>query len=163
MHPLQVEAWTESLPFFRWYFNSLAPGTCGSIFLKVVILKLIIHNSGLGIHSPIALSWMPQNLTDNKSTLVQVMAWCRQATSHYLHQCWPSYLSPYDVIRPQWVKVFFFNYEGYCILLEIALKFVSQDPIDSLHWFRQCLGAKQAPRHYPNQWWWPSLVMQCWF
>ena len=26
---------------------------------------------------------------DDKSTLVQVMAWCRQATSHYLNQCWP--------------------------------------------------------------------------
>ena len=28
--------------------------------------------------------WMPRDLTDDKSTLVQVMAWCRQATSHYL-------------------------------------------------------------------------------
>ena len=27
---------------------------------------------------------MRQALTDDKSTLVQVMAWCRQATSHYL-------------------------------------------------------------------------------
>ena len=37
-----------------------------------------------------ALRWMPQNLFDNdKSTLVQVMAWCRQATSHYLSQCEP--------------------------------------------------------------------------
>ena len=26
---------------------------------------------------------MPEKLTDDKSTLVQVMAWCRQATSHY--------------------------------------------------------------------------------
>ena len=31
---------------------------------------------------------MPLDLTD-KSTLVQVMAWCRQATSHCLSQCWP--------------------------------------------------------------------------
>ena len=27
----------------------------------------------------IALRWMPQDLTDDKSALVQVMAWCRQA------------------------------------------------------------------------------------
>ena len=33
-----------------------------------------------------------------------VMAWCRQATSHYLRQYWPSSLSPYGVTRPQWVK-----------------------------------------------------------
>ena len=32
---------------------------------------------------------MPQNLTYEKSTLVQVMAWCRQAASYYLGQCWP--------------------------------------------------------------------------
>ena len=37
----------------------------------------------------------------DKSTLVQVMAWCRQATSHYLSQCWPRSLSPYGVTRPQ--------------------------------------------------------------
>ena len=37
-------------------------------------------------------------------TLVQVMAWCRQATSHYLSQCWPKSLLPYEVTRPQWVK-----------------------------------------------------------
>ena len=39
------------------------------------------------------------------STLAQVMAWCRQATSHYLSQCWPRSLSPYGIIRPQWVKL----------------------------------------------------------
>ena len=37
------------------------------------------------------------------STLVQVMAWCCQATSHYLSQCWPRSMSPYGVTRPQWV------------------------------------------------------------
>ena len=42
--------------------------------------------------------------TDDKSTLVQVMAWCHQATSHYLSQCWPRSLSPYGITRPQWVK-----------------------------------------------------------
>ena len=47
---------------------------------------------------------MPQDLTDDKSTLVQVMDWCHQATSHYLSQCWLSPLSPYGVARPQWVN-----------------------------------------------------------
>ena len=40
----------------------------------------------------------------DKSTLVQVMAWCRQTTSHYLSQCWLSSLSPYGVARPLWVR-----------------------------------------------------------
>ena len=32
------------------------------------------------------------------------MAWCRQATSHYLSQCWSRYWLPYGVTRPQWVN-----------------------------------------------------------
>ena len=32
------------------------------------------------------------------------MAWCHQATSHYLSQCWPRSLSSYDVTRPQWIN-----------------------------------------------------------
>ena len=47
---------------------------------------------------------MPQDLTVDKSTLVQVMAWCRQATSHYLNQFWPRSSTPYGVTRPQWVE-----------------------------------------------------------
>ena len=48
---------------------------------------------------------MPLDLTDDNSTLVQVMAWCRQATSHYLSQCWPRSMSPNGVTRPQWVNL----------------------------------------------------------
>ena len=50
------------------------------------------------------LRWMPQDLTDDKSKLVQVMAWCPQATSHYLNQCWPRPPTPYGVTGPQWVN-----------------------------------------------------------
>ena len=84
--------------------NSSAPGRseCDSInaIFNLVLLIGIFRSS----HGN-ALRWMPQDLTDDKSTLVQVMAWCRQATSHYLSQCWPRSMSPYDVIRPQWVKI----------------------------------------------------------
>ena len=41
-------------------------------------------------------------MIDNKPTLVQVMPWCRQATSHYPSQCWPRSMSPYGVSRPKW-------------------------------------------------------------
>ena len=47
---------------------------------------------------------MPQDLTDDKSTLVQVMAWCCQATNNYLNQCWPRPPTPYGVTKPQWVN-----------------------------------------------------------
>ena len=41
---------------------------------------------------------------DLESALVQVMAWCHQARSHYLSQCWPRSMWPYGITRPQWVK-----------------------------------------------------------
>ena len=44
------------------------------------------------------------DLTDDRLTLILVMAWCHKATSHYLSQCWPSSMSPYDIIWPQWVN-----------------------------------------------------------
>ena len=43
-------------------------------------------------------------IRDVMSTLVQVMAWCSQETSHYLSQCWPSSMLPYNIIRPHWVN-----------------------------------------------------------
>ena len=46
---------------------------------------------------------MPKDLAHDQSTLVQIMAWCRQATSHYPNQCWPSRMAPYGIIRSQWV------------------------------------------------------------
>ena len=52
----------------------------------------------------IALRWIPQSSIDIMSTLVQVMAWCCQATSHFLGQCWPSSMLPYGNTRPQWVE-----------------------------------------------------------
>ena len=36
--------------------------------------------------------WMPQTISNGKSTLGLEMAWCRQTASHYLSQCWPRFL-----------------------------------------------------------------------
>ena len=75
-------------------FNSLVPGRF-KINFSSVIFNLILVVNGWGISCETALIWMSLDYTYNKSTLVQVMAWCRQATSHYLSQCWPRSLSPY--------------------------------------------------------------------
>ena len=56
---------------------------------------------------------------NEKSTSVPVMAWCRQATIHYLSQCWPRY-KPYGVTRSQWVN----HYDIIC------------HPRSCHHWFR---------------------------
>ena len=85
-------------------FNSLAPGGFENIFQNV-FFKLISWIDTLSNSCETALRSMPQNPSDDKSTLVQVMAWCRQAASHYLSQCCPRSLSPYGVTRPQWVNM----------------------------------------------------------
>ena len=79
--------------------NSLAPAKFEWNF-RYVILKRILVIDGWGIPCEIALIWMSLDFTDDQSTLVQVMAWCRQATSHYLSQCWPRSLLPNGVTRP---------------------------------------------------------------
>ena len=83
--------------------NSLVPGIFEWNF-RHVIFKHIFVIDDWSFSCEIALTWKPQDLTDDQSTLVQVMAWCRQATSHYLNQCWPRSLLPYGVTRPQWVN-----------------------------------------------------------
>ena len=84
------------------HINSLAPGKFEWNFRHVIFKQILV---GWSRH----LLWnchlnMSFDFTDDQSTLVQVMAWCHQATSHYLTQCWPRFLPPYGVTRPQWVK-----------------------------------------------------------
>ena len=69
-------------------FNSLAPGKFEWNF-RYSIFQIISVIDGWVISCELALRWISLDLTDDKSTLVQVMAWCRQATSHCLSQCWP--------------------------------------------------------------------------
>ena len=60
---------------------------------------------GWGISCEIAYSLMSTDLSDDKSTLVQVMAWRRQAKCYHLCLCWPRFVSSYGVIRAQWFRV----------------------------------------------------------
>ena len=77
------DAWTWTKYILLWCF-------------KIFILMIhILSNS-----CEIGLSFVTKNPIDDKSTLVQVMAWCRQATSHYLSQCWPRSMSPYGITKP---------------------------------------------------------------
>ena len=103
-----VNKWWSSLLMFiciSWpqIVNSLVPGKFELNF-RYLIFQIISVIDGWGISCELALRWMSLNFTDYKSTLVQVMDWCRQATSHYLSQCWPRSLSPYGITRPQWGK-----------------------------------------------------------
>ena len=72
--------------------NSLTPGWCGSKF-KTVISKHVLWIKFMPFLWN-CCRWTLQDLTDDQSTLFQVMAWCRQSPSHYLNQCWPSPMTP---------------------------------------------------------------------
>ena len=64
--------------------NSLVPGKFEWNFWEV-IFKLILVIDGCGSSCEITLRWLALNLTDDKSTLVQVKAWCQQATSTWVN------------------------------------------------------------------------------
>ena len=68
-----------------------------------VISGRMLQIKFMNIYYEIALGWMPQNTFDNKSTQVQVIPWCHQATSHHVNLCWPRMLSQYGVSSRQWV------------------------------------------------------------
>ena len=78
--------------------NLLTPGRWGCN-LESMTFKLVIQNSSMGTDYEIVLRWMPQVPTNEKSTLVQVIAWCwcHQATNHCLSRCWPRSLLPYGI------------------------------------------------------------------
>ena len=109
---------TAETPFPNMdWFNSLAPGKFEWNF-RYLIFQIISVMDGWGISCELALKWMSLDLTNDKSTLVQVMAWCRQATSHYLSQCWPRSLLPYELI-PAWIS----NYIQFKVWDEITYPF----------------------------------------
>ena len=111
----------------------------------------------VSIFCEIAIRWMPQYLTDHKSTLVQVMVWCRQATSHYLSQCWLSSLSPYGVVRPQWVN------DSNIIWLMISHIATIKSNMTIMAWHpydAQCM--KRPVDHSLNStWFWIELPENC--
>ena len=123
---LQLWYWPKVIEYIQAKHNRLAMRHCmmfpqpsdlgpPKCYLKLIgpweiWMKFYICNfqmdlviDGWGISCEIVLIWMSLDFTDYQSTLVQVMARCRQATSHYLSQCWPRSLSLYGVTRLQWV------------------------------------------------------------
>ena len=90
---LQWGLWWCWLVTAKWIYwiNSMVPSRFDAISESMFQMKflwnfLVKFLSG-GCH------WM--GTFDDKSTLVQVMAWCHLATSHYLRRCWPKSQTPY--------------------------------------------------------------------
>ena len=74
-----------------------------SMILDVMFVHTLVNNI-LSLFCRITLKWMLQGLHDDKSTLVQVIAWCRQATSHYLNQCLTKIFVNIRCHKVKWVK-----------------------------------------------------------
>ena len=61
------------------------------MMMAIAITMVIIHDDSMRWKCfQISLKFVPEGLIDNKSALVQVMVGTKQATSHYLSQCWHS-------------------------------------------------------------------------
>ena len=77
------------------------------------------------------------------------MAWCRQATSHYLNQCWPRSLSPYglkiskDLIR---------HFEQCRLILQNFRNHWGTDTRETLNKTNPWLDSR------PFACWWPSTI-----
>ena len=75
-------------------FNSVAPGNI-AVILKGYFSNALYRIVAWPLAVKISVRWMPHNLTKEKSTLVQVMAWWRQAASQLLE---PMYIQIYIII-----------------------------------------------------------------
>ena len=73
---LPSDEWHKT-SLMKCHINSLAAGWYGSNF-NLMIFKLISGIDILSISCAIAIRWVPQDLTNDKSILVHVMAWCHQ-------------------------------------------------------------------------------------
>ena len=79
-----------------WFSNLLYRNVAWALTMKL--------HSGDCCPSCNILTQMSQDLTEDKSTLIRVMAWSHQATSYYLNQCWLRSMMPYGITKDQWVN-----------------------------------------------------------
>ena len=94
---LRPQRWSLNLWIFH-HISSLVLERSGCDFKKSVLNHvLLIGTSTFRCSHVNAIRYMNAIGLTDKSTLVQVMAWCRQATSHYLSQCGPRPISLFGV------------------------------------------------------------------
>ena len=124
----------------------------------IFISKVLFLNVFIMIFRKICVYEDLQDI-DNKSRLDQVMAWCRQATSHYLIQEWSGSVTPYDMTWQHWVNPlrqrqngrhfpnnifkFIFLYENVWISFQISLKFVPTILINNIPALVQIMAWRQ--------------------
>ena len=125
-------------------------------FLKKSIFNLVSLTGKCKTSYANTPRWMSRDLIDGKSTLVQVMAWCRQARSHYLSQCWSRSMSPNGVTRPQWVN-YFSSWK--CYVDERHVKLSSRTLEDSDQQFRVSLKVPWKRNHHCQIYWGATCIL----
>ena len=74
------------------------------VAFSYTIFKHVFLSEKKGVLNTISLKCVLQILIDDESTLMQVMAWCHQATSHCQNQYCPRSMMPYSPTSGQWVN-----------------------------------------------------------
>ena len=95
-HPMltccQWKSWEQIPVKFESKYNNFHIQLFSSIFhSRKLIWKCCLQNDGHLVHALIFSPLWPSGTIwwqRIESTLVQVMAWCLMAPSHYLNQCW---------------------------------------------------------------------------
>ena len=116
----------NSLTSERWEWN-----------FRLVRWMLILAIDGQCLSCEIDIRWLSLDLTAEKSTVVQVMAWYRQATSHYLSQSYPIFVLLNGVTRPQSVKIISFimlNFEWVPWWMCLFIQFKANPLIEQFVW-----------------------------
>ena len=119
------------------------------------MLKLILVIFGWGVPCDIDSPPPPGNgtdHTDHKSTLVQVIACCCQARSHYLSECWPRPLSPYGVTKTR--RFNFGRPSDFHFEWHHPLHKVDKKPIIAMKLWRKLFSQRCGC-------WWPNAIMRC--
>ena len=134
----QMAAWNRQQGLTHWPLGKFEWN------FRYLIFKWILVIDDWGISCENSLIWMSLDFTDDQSTLDQVMAWCCQATSHYLSQCWPRSLSPYGVTRPQWVNSLVHGrsvcqFKNVISVLVLLIRIFRHSHDDTLWWMPQDL------------------------
>ena len=92
--------------------NTLRHGQNGHNFRDDIFKRISMDGTFL-----LLLQFLPKCLRDdpigNTSVLVQVKAWRRKATSHYLNQWWPNSVTHICVTRAQCIKAWIVDYIAY--------------------------------------------------
>ena len=117
--------WHRSLICTRgsWISWQLTHWPLGGSFewsLLSIIFKLILLIYGWGMSCETILWGLSLDIIDDKSTLAQVMDWCRQATNPYLGLFWPRSMV-FGVIRPQWIKLLSARCNRWCLYAMVSL------------------------------------------